>query len=175
MQKWKIVLWTLLVLGFTSSEVFAADTKPSDSTAAKNNTQSDALPAPVQDHMIEMMQDDFTFENQKRALSNELELEKIRSEIQKAKGITEVAPVVETSANNTDANEGTPDEGKMIEEMPLPKVLLVSDIGGVSRVAISSNNVVKLVKINEKFSMDGHNFIVFNAGHNMPTIKEVTP
>ena len=58
MQKWKIVLWTLLVLGITSSEVQAADTQPSDSTAAKNNTQSDVLPAPVQDHMIEMMQDD---------------------------------------------------------------------------------------------------------------------
>jgi len=175
MQKWKIVLWTLLVLGFTSSEVYAADTKPSDSTAAKNNTQSDALPAPVQDHMIEMMQDDFTFENQKRALSNELELEKIRSEIQKTKGITEVAPVVEAPVNNIVANEGTPDEGKMVEEIPLPKVLLVSDIGGMSRVAISSNNIVKLVKINEKFSMDGHNFIVSNSGHNMPTIKEVTP
>lgn len=173
MQKWKMTLSVLLILGFVSSEA-NAETQAPVSNGITKNVEQDDLPAPVQDHMIEMMQDDFSFQNQKRALSNELELEQLRSAIQKAKGITvTAAPIPEAPMETGASKEAVPDERKMAEEVPLPKILLVSEIGGVSRIAISANNVIKLVRANEKFTLEGHNFIVANSGHNMPVIKEV--
>ncbi|QLK62108.1 hypothetical protein GE278_15595 [Enterobacteriaceae bacterium Kacie_13] len=176
MQKWKLILSALLALSFVSQVADAEDNVPANAASAKS-PQPEALPTPVQDHMIEMMQDDFSFENQKRVLSNELELEQLRAAIQKAKGIsTPVAePVIAaTTQAGEAAPESAPDENKMEEAVALPKVLLVSEIAGISRVAVSDNDVVKLVKINEKFTMNGHQFLVYNTGQNMPSVKEVT-
>ncbi|PKE31866.1 hypothetical protein CWS43_07440 [Rahnella sp. AA] len=172
MQKWKVTLSVLLILGFVSSKVSAETQTPASNIMTKKAEQEE-LPVPVQDHMIEMMQDDFSFQNQKRALANELELEQLRSAIQKVKGVT--APVQEVHVEAAPVRENLPDENKVVETVALPKVLLVSEIGGISRVAITSNNVVKLVKLNEKFTLDGHDFIVANSGHNMPSVKEVHP
>lgn len=170
MQKWKVTLPVLLILGFVSSALNAETPTPVGGTPPKVG-EMNALPAPVQEHMIEMMQDDFSFQNEKRALSNQLELETLRSAIQKVKGIPLTVP--ETTVKMEMPREAAAVEKKIDTVTPLPKILLISEIGGISRVAISSDNVVKLVRANEKFTLNGHSFIVFNTSKNTPAIKEV--
>lgn len=173
MQKHKLILSFALLSCFLSNFVYAADSIPSDGVSTNNSgTTQEVAPAPVQQHMIEMMQDDFAFENQKRALSNELELEKLRGEITIAREKSGNLPAPEVVTPAQEPTEQPVAEATV--PTALPKVLLVSDIGGVSRVAISLNNTIKLVKLNEHFTLDGHKFMVFNSGYNMPSIKEIT-
>lgn len=179
MQKWKLIISGLFAVCVISATARAETTTPIVVEEGTDTAKpQEASAAPVQQHIIDMMQDDFSFEKEKKALTDELVLEKLRSEIQKAKGISvsqsePIAPIAPV-AESTTANEPAPDESQMAESVELPKILLVSEIAGISRVAVSANNAVKLVKLNENFVIDGHKFVVFNTGRNMPSIKEVT-
>lgn len=166
MQKCNLIISFALSFCFLSAANAESVIPPTESETAK-----EVVPAPVQQHLIDMMQNDFSYEDQKRALSNELELEKLRSEISKTRETYQSVPVAEISTAAPEREEPT---AAVLEPVDLPKVLLTSEIGGISRVAISQNNTVKLVRLNEHFILNGHSFMVYNAGNNMPAVKEVT-
>ncbi|WP_431296301.1 hypothetical protein [Rahnella sp. PAMC 25559] len=172
MQNWKLTFSLLLVLNPVSFQIFAAESSVNPAEPA--NT-AESIPTPVQEHIIQMMQNDITFDAQKRELSNELELEKIRSEINKLKEDNEPISVEPVRAPEV-AEPVQPDVQPVetVEAVALPKVVLVSEIAGVSRVAVSSGDGVKMVRLNEKFTQEGHQFIVSNSGRGMPTVREVT-
>ncbi|MFF6009674.1 hypothetical protein [Rahnella sp. R3(2024)] len=159
----------LLVLNPVSFQIFAAESSVNPAEPA--NT-AESIPTPVQEHIIQMMQNDITFDAQKRELSNELELEKIRSEINKLKEDNEPISVEPVRAPESVQPDVQPVE--TVEAVTLPKVVLVSEIAGVSRVAVSSGDGVKMVRLNEKFTQEGHQFIVSNSGRGMPTVREIT-
>ena len=169
MQNWKLTFSLLLVLNPVSFQIYAAESSVNPAEPA--NT-AESIPTPVQEHIIQMMQNDITFDAQKRELSNELELEKIRSEINKLKEDNEPISVEPVRAPESVQPDVQPVE--TVEAVALPKVVLVSEIAGVSRVAVSSGDGVKMVRLNEKFTQEGHQFIVFNSGRGMPTVREVT-
>lgn len=169
MQNWKLTFSLLLVLNPVSFQIFAAES--SVNPAEPVNT-AESIPTPVQEHIIQMMQNDITFDAQKRELSNELELEKIRSEINKLKEDNEPISVEPVRAPESVQPDVQPVE--TVEAVALPKVVLVSEIAGVSRVAVSSGDGVKMVRLNEKFTQEGHQFIVSNSGRGMPTVREIT-
>lgn len=169
MQNWKLTFSLLLVLNPVSFQIFAAESSVNPAEPA--NT-AESIPTPVQEHIIQMMQNDITFDVQKRELSNELELEKIRSEINKLKEDNEPISVEPVRAPESVQPDVQPVE--TVEAVALPKVVLVSEIAGVSRVAVSSGDGVKMVRLNEKFTQEGHQFIVSNSGRGMPTVREVT-
>lgn len=172
MQNWKLTFSLLLVLNPVSFQIFAAESSVNPAEPA--NT-AESIPTPVQEHIIQMMQNDITFDAQKRELSNELELEKIRSEINKLKEDNEPISVEPVRAPEV-AEPVQPDVQPVetVEAVALPKVVLVSEIAGVSRVAVSSGDGVKMVRLNEKFTQEGHQFIVSNSGRGMPTVREIT-
>ena len=172
MQNWKLTFYLLLVLNPVSFQIFAAESSVNPAEPA--NT-AESIPTPVQEHIIQMMQNDITFDAQKRELSNELELEKIRSEINKLKEDNEPISVEPVRAPEV-AEPVQPDVQPVetVEAVALPKVVLVSEIAGVSRVAVSSGDGVKMVRLNEKFTQEGHQFIVSNSGRGMPTVREIT-
>lgn len=170
MQKWKLIIFSLVVTSSLSTLVHAEENQ------TENKPVEEPEPELVQQHVIKMMQDDFSFETQKRSLSNELELEKIRNQIDKLKqesnkqAVTMIAPPM---ASPQAAVENTPQiSAPPVVEMNKPKVLLVSQIAGVSRVAVEGDNGVKLVKLNESFAMNGKKYVVSNGQNNIPVLKE---
>jgi hypothetical protein len=174
MQKWKLIIFSLVVASSLPTLVYAEETQ------TENKPVEEPEPELVQQHVIKMMQDDFSFETQKRSLSNELELAKIRSQIDKLKqesnkqpeagAVTMIAPPM---ASPQPAVGNTPQVSALAEvEMNKPKVLLVSQIAGVSRVAVEGDNGVKLVKLNESFAMNGKKYVVSNGHNNTPVLKE---
>ncbi|WP_122097456.1 hypothetical protein [Rahnella sp. Larv3_ips] len=172
MQNWKLTFSLLLVLNPVSFQIYAAESSVNPAEPA--NT-AESIPTPVQEHIIQMMQNDITFDAQKRELSNELELEKIRSEINKLKEDNEPISVEPVRAPEvTEPVQPDVQPVETVEAVALPKVVLVSEIAGVSRVAVSSGDGVKMVRLNEKFTQEGHQFIVSNSGRGMPTVREIT-
>jgi len=169
MQNWKLTISLLLVINPVSFQIYAAESSVNPAEPA--NT-AESIPTPVQEHIIQMMQNDITFDAQKRELSNELELEKIRSEINKLKEDNEPISVEPVRAPESVQPDVQPVE--TVEAVALPKVVLVSEIAGVSRVAVSSVDGVKMVRLNEKFTQEGHQFIVSNYVRGMPTVREIT-
>ena len=166
MQNWKLTVSLLLALNPVSIQAFAAEVSVNSVETVENT------PTPVQEHIIQMMQDDISYDAKKRELSNELELEKIRSEINKLKEDNEPISVEPVRAPESVQPDVQPVE--TVEAVALPKVVLVSEIAGVSRVAVSYDDGVKMVRLNEKFSLEGHQFIVSHSGSGMPIVREIT-
>lgn len=169
MQNWKLTVSLLMALNPVSIQAFAAEASVNPVETVENTS------TPVQEHIIQMMQDDISYDAKKRELSNELELEKIRSEINKLKEDNEPISVEPVRAPEV-AEPVQPDVQPVetVEAVALPKVVLVSEIAGVSRVAVSYDDGVKMVRLNEKFSLEGHQFIVSHSGSGMPIVREIT-
>ncbi|HED0202385.1 TPA: lngG [Salmonella enterica subsp. enterica serovar Orientalis] len=103
------------------------------------------------------MQDDIVFERQKRQLSNELALEKLRAELQKVRG--ENTPAVTMPVSPPPVAIPVRDESSA--HVPLaapPSVVLVSQVAGISRVGVSVNGHLQLVGRNEKFPANGKKY-----------------
>ncbi len=166
MQNWKLTVSLLLALNPVSIQAFAAEVSVNSVETVENT------PTPVQEHIIQMMQDDISYDAKKRELSNELELEKIRSEINKLKEDNE--PISVEPVRAPEVAEPVQPDVQTVEAVALPKVVLVSEIAGVSRVAVSYDDGVKMVRLNEKFSLEGHQFIVSHSGSGMPIVREIT-
>lgn len=166
MQNWKLTVSLLLALNPVSIQAFAAEVSVNSVETVENT------PTPVQEHIIQMMQDDISYDAKKRELSNELELEKIRSEINKLKEDNE--PISVEPVRAPEVAEPVQPDVQTVEAVALPKVVLVSEIAGVSRVAVSYDDGVKMVRLNEKFSLEGHQFSVSHSGSGMPIVREIT-
>ncbi|MDN5681333.1 MAG: hypothetical protein L0G81_11950 [Ewingella sp.] len=126
--------------------------------------------APEQDHIASMMEDNFFFETEHRKLANELALEELRSKLHKLKNAPFQDDELSSSPSYSQASSA---------QMPFssePKVLLVSNIAGVQRVAVSTGKQVKMMRLNDVFHANGKAYRLFpGAPDGLVTIKEVTP
>ncbi|EIC0165215.1 hypothetical protein K9325_004060, partial [Salmonella enterica subsp. enterica serovar Kinondoni] len=139
MQKINVFL-PLLIL--TSSYLLAAPQTAVNTTPAAPQPAGAVTPPDTstagQEQIVRALQDDIVFERQKRQLSNELALEKLRAELQKVRG--ENAPAVATMPVAPPVATPVRDESPVpVPRAVPPSVVLVSQVAGVSRVGISVN------------------------------------
>ncbi|EEB3144222.1 lngG [Salmonella enterica subsp. enterica serovar Newport] len=175
MQKINVFLPLLILTSFylQAAPQVAVNTAPAAPQPAGAVTPPDTATA-GQEQIVRALQDDITFERQKRQLSNELALEKLRAELQKVRG--ENAPAVATMP------VAPPPVAMPVRDEPSapvprrsapPSVVLVSQVAGVSRVGVSVNGQLQFVSRSEKFSANGKHYRLVPAKNNQFIVREV--
>ncbi|WP_336285839.1 hypothetical protein [Citrobacter arsenatis] len=114
-----------------------------------------------QDEFLRVMEDNLSFEKEKRQLVNEVALEKLRSELKKLRGTT-TSPVMPVATDKNDIRE----------EFSQPTVILVSKIGGLTRVLVSAAGDKLYLSKGERFSSGGKNYILEMDGTGKYQVKE---
>ncbi|WP_421595542.1 hypothetical protein [Rahnella sp. PD4] len=150
MQKRKIILTTLVALFSTSN--FADEI----STTGQNISP---VPAPVQEHISKLMEEDMQFNQSQRLLSQQLALAKLRLEMAKIKN--EAAELNPVSAMPI-MNDGPSGEEPKTESAPVdePRVMMLSQIAGITKAAVSVGTKTVFVRIGEVFSANGKRYTV---------------
>jgi len=137
----------------------------------------DLPPAPspeesaMQQHLQRMVEEDYAWEAKKRELTNELELERMKSEIRKLRGEDKMRPAsqsVPVSDSTLIEADGRPSSGE------LPHILLESNIGGLSRVAVGSADGSDLLYVTpgDNFTLDGRQYQLVRDQRARLAIKE---
>ncbi|ELD4018706.1 lngG [Salmonella enterica] len=125
-----------------------------------------------QEQIVRALQDDIVFERQKRQLSNELALEKLRAELQKVRG--ESAPAVTMPVMPPPTAIPVHDEPPVVVPPALPPVVvLVSQVAGISRVGVTVNGQLRFVGRNETFNANGKRYQLVPAKNNLLIAREV--
>ncbi|HHY6339511.1 TPA: lngG [Salmonella enterica] len=173
MQKINVFLPLLILTSFylQAAPQSAVNTTPAAPQPAGAVTPPDTSTA-GQEQIVRALQDDIVFERQKRQLSNELALEKLRAELQKVRG--ENAPAVATMPVAQPVATPVRDESPVpVPRAAPPSVVLVSQVAGVSRVGVSVNGQLQFVSRSEKFSANGKRYRLVPAKDNQLTVREV--
>ncbi|EAU6351409.1 TPA: lngG [Salmonella enterica subsp. enterica serovar Muenchen] len=182
MQKINIILPALFLASFYLQ---AAQETPVNAIPAPVPQQTDTVTppdaaeatAPVtagQEQIVRALQDDIVFERQKRQLSNELALEKLRAELQKVRG--ENTPAITMPAAPPPVAIPARDESSVpapVAESAPPRVILVSQVAGISRVGVSVNGQLRFVGRNETFPANGTKYRLVPAKNNQLVAREV--
>ncbi|AID26928.1 hypothetical protein [Salmonella bongori] len=155
----KIILTSLLVF-FIGGQIASAEVSPATPEIKDASVDGDNSNV-QQDEFIKIMEDNLYFEKQKRQLVNEVALEKLRSELKKLRG-TATSPVMpamtETSAPR--------------EVVSKPNVILVSKIGGLTKVLVSEGGSKHYLSRGERFSSGGKNYILIMDSAGRYQVKE---
>lgn len=120
----------------------------------------------MQQHLQRMVEQDYAWETKKRELANELELEKLRSEIRKLRGEDNIRPQNQPmpvlNAGPKQGGEG------------MPHILLDSNIGGLSKIAVGSANGSDLLYVSpgENFTLNGRHYQLVSDRRSGLVIKE---
>ncbi|KNC12229.1 hypothetical protein AC791_02510 [Klebsiella sp. RIT-PI-d] len=122
-------------------------------SARVNNSAADNQTQAVQDRLAAIVEDDYEFEKARRELANEVELEKMRSELRKLRGEDRKAPQPVAPA----ASEAEPQQ-QSVQTIIMPRVVLEAQIGGAQRTAVTDGDTLRYVRAGEVFSMGGHNY-----------------
>ncbi|EDR9849094.1 hypothetical protein KAK45_003176 [Salmonella enterica] len=152
----KIILTSLLLFITSGGLTYAESESKMNPLTVDGNK-----PNVQQDEMIKMMQDSLSFEKEKRQLVNEVALEKLRSELKKLRGTT-TSPVMPALT-----------EAKPVRvEVSRPYVILVSKIGGLTRVLVSDGGNKYYLTDGERFSSNGKNYILTTDSSGKYYVKE---
>lgn len=173
MQKINIILPALFLASFylQAAQEVPAVSIPQQATGMAT---PDAPPVTAgQEQIVRALQDDIAFEQQKRQLSNELALEKLRAELQKVRG--ENVPAVTTMP------VAPPPVTTPVHDEPVvpvsravpPSVVLISQVAGMSRVGVSVNGQLQFVGRHETFPANGKRYRLVPAKNNQLTVREV--
>lgn len=150
-------------------------TAPVQATVVTPPAGADSTTAatPGQEQIVRALQDDIVFERQKRQLSNELALEKLRAELQKVRG--ENAPAVAMMpVTPPPINIPVRDEPAVpASQAAPPSVVLVSQVAGVSRVGVSVNGQLQFVGRHGTFNANGKRYHLVPTKNNLLAVREV--
>jgi len=143
------------------------------SAIAQAAPTADLPPAPpvsesaMQQHIQKMVEEDYAWEAKKREVANELELERMKSEIRKLCGEDKM-PLMAQPASIPATVSATQSSSAS------PHILLESNIGGLSRVAVVSadGSDLRYVSPGEHFTLDGHQYQLVRDKSSGLTIKE---
>lgn len=124
-------------------------------------------PESSQTQIIQMVQDDYLFQKTYRGLKNELALEELRNKIRKLQGVDKLSPP--TIAQPVDTGSETLVSA---DTVPMPRVLLETQIAGVSTVAVSDGNQIKYVMPGRIFDMNGKSYHLSRTQGNKLRIQE---
>lgn len=117
------------------------------SVSANQSTEKiESVTSTGQEQIIQMLEDDLNFEAQRKQLSNELALEKLRLELNKLK--SENQPVLQPSQS---ASLEQKNDGKPVSFAQAPAIVLVSEVAGLSRILVKDGDKVNLYHPSEKF------------------------
>lgn len=177
MQKGKLIIAGLMLT--LSPAIYAAETtqvKPAGQIVEEQPAApADAASSPIQNHVVQLMEKDFSFETQYRELNNQLALEKLRSELRKLRGGTTSsgpAPTMDLAAEGSDVSDESAQAGA---SAPALRALLISEIAGQKRVAISGEGgAVKMVPLNKRFSYGGHEYIAHHMQGDDVTVEVIS-
>lgn len=133
----------------------------------------------MQDHIQALVEQDYLYQSEYRKLQQQVELEKMLSEIRKLRGEDKIkaratpTPVIEAKIK-TEKSAPAVNTGNNIAK---PHVVLESVIGGLSRVAIANQRGDTLLYVTpgNVFSMDGAQYILTKDRKNGLQIKEANP
>lgn len=146
-------------------------------TVSDSNTVSDGKT--TQEFLKEVVENDFEYQLKSRKLEQEVELEKMRSEIRKLRGedkksAAAAAPVPQPQQAAPQADVQKVPESKIPKKLPF--VLLESEIAGNARVAVTNNERSKLmyVRPGARFEMDGVQYQLVRDKKNGLQVKGVT-
>lgn len=177
MQKGKLIIaGVMLTLSPALYAVDSTQVTPADQIVdAQNAPAPEVAASPMQDHVVQLMEKDFTFESQYRDLNNQLVLEKMRSELRKLRGEKSAgapAAVPLPVSMPDDSSADTPAEAGA--SAPVLRALLISEIAGQKRVAISGEGgAVKMVPLNQRFNYGGYSYIARHAQGNDVTVEAI--
>ncbi|HAG2284918.1 TPA: hypothetical protein G8W61_005328 [Salmonella enterica] len=136
----------------------ATSGQPPDEAAVPPGSATVTAPVTAgQDQIVRALQDDIVFERQKRQLSNELALEKLRAELQKVRGESRPAVTMPVTPPSV-AMPVREEQHVSVPQAAPPTVVLVSQVAGVSRVGISVNGQLRFVGRQEKFAANGKKY-----------------
>ncbi|HAK4778121.1 TPA: lngG [Salmonella enterica] len=176
MQKINVIIPLLFLTSFhlqaaveTATQSTTVSAQPQIPPAAEVNS----IPTTAgQDQIVRALQDDIVFERQKRQLSNELALEKLRAELQKVRG--ESTPAASMSVTPPPAVVPVHNESP-VEASPTfpPAVVLVSQVAGVSKVGITVNGQLRFVGRNETFNANGKKYHLVPTKNNLLVAREM--
>lgn len=121
----------------------------------------------MQQHIQQMVEEDYVWEAKKRDVANELELEKMKSEIRKLRGEDNVQAIAQPVSIPEEVS--TPHFSSTS-----PHLLLESNIGGLSRVAVSSadGSELRYISPGERFTLDGRQYQLVRDTKSGLRIKE---
>lgn len=176
MQKINIILPLLFL---TSFHLQAAQGEPvsTGSVSVSQQTEPKTLPSETtvtagQEQIVRALQDDIVFERQKRQLSNELALEKLRAELQKVRGDSKPVVTMPVTPPPAIMPQEIPRDTP-VTRLPPPTVVLVSQVAGTSRVGVSINGQLQFVGRHETFSANGKKYRLTLEKNNQLVAKEV--
>ncbi|EGQ0034807.1 lngG [Escherichia albertii] len=125
--------------------------------------------SPAQEQIVRMLEEDLNFESQRKQLSNELALEKLRLELNKLKAEQQPAVTFAPSQSDEKAGDYLP-----VKSGTPPVIVLVSEVAGLSRILVKDGESVKLRKPSEAFiASNGNKYRLVSQGSNKFTLKEV--
>lgn|GEM_PF-810080 len=136
-----------------------------------------AVPAPepqpensaMQQYIQKMVEEDYDWQAKKRAAANELELEKMNSEIRKLRGEENMRPVSQPVAESTQGEASAKSSSG-----GFPHILLESSIGGLSRIAVGSADGSTLLYVSpgDRFILGGQHYQLLRDKKSGLYIKE---
>ncbi|WP_318374084.1 hypothetical protein [Enterobacter sp.] len=177
MQKGKLIIAGLMLT--LSPAIYAAETaevKPAEQIVeGQAAVTAEIAASPMQNHVVQLMEKDFSFETQYRELNNQLALEKLRSELRKLRGgnaASVPAPATPLTAAESDITDEPAEAGAAA---PALRALLISEIAGQKRVAISGEGGgVKMVPLNKRFSYGGYEYIAHHRQGDDVTVEVIS-
>ncbi|MFP2239576.1 hypothetical protein ACLEX4_13705 [Pseudescherichia vulneris] len=135
------------------------------------------VPAPIQEHISQLVEDDFSYNQMQRRLSQEVELAKLRLQMAKLK--SEAAelvpsPVMTQSSPSTSAESADKKVPAVAQFNGEPKILMLSQLAGITRAAISIGDKTIFVRPGEVFPANGKEYMVHQgSGIKNASVKEV--
>lgn len=132
----------------------AAKDKPAGAAMSAESDVEDINSLIVQDRLATIVEDDFTFEQARRRLANEVELEKMRSELRKLRGEDKVVRSQPVQAQPSE----TAAKAQPKAAIDMPRVILEAEIGGSRRIAVTDGKTLRYVRTGEIFSIGENKF-----------------
>ncbi|MGS14208.1 lngG [Escherichia coli] len=140
----------------------------SNASAQESQDKSEKV-TPAQEQIVRMLEEDLNFESQRKQLSNELALEKLRLELNKLKA--ENQPVVQFTQSPADEKKSELSSVKLASP---PAIVLVSEVAGLSRILVKDGESIKLRKPSEIFTAsNGNKYRLVSLGNQKYTLKDV--
>ncbi|WP_434132418.1 hypothetical protein [Enterobacter cloacae] len=152
------------------------DTKIVSTLSNTNLEESQSSELMMQNHIQQLVEDDYRYQSELRKLKHQVEMEKMFSEIRKLRGEDKVKSTsVPTLAPVREAVNVSESKASVAENSSLPHVVLESVIGGLSRVAVINKGGEQLLYVQpgETFTMDGKQYILTKDKKLGLQVKEV--
>lgn len=149
----KTLFLTLMIFNstLTASEELSNAELEEIYTANEDNSEGNQVSLD-QEQLLTYLEDSMEFETQKLKLKNQLEIEKLKSEIAKLKDENKSSDSrFESESIDYYDNNSYESEKNIPQKETKPTLLLSSDVGGITTFGVSVNDKLTFVRLNKEF------------------------